>query len=102
MLASGSFAADEAQKMVENIHMKQELSVDKDVQPVFHVEVQKTASLLLNVALLFGILALAAVLLGLFFGGGRALVRVLQGKPAAVEPEFLSLHLEAQNKPIQF
>jgi len=30
-------------------------------------------------------------------GGGRALIRVMQGKPAASEPEFLSLHLAPQN-----
>jgi hypothetical protein len=33
------------------------------------------------------------LVLGLFFGGGRALIRVLQGKPAASEPEFLRIDL---------
>ena len=82
--------------------MHQQLSIDKDVQPVFHVEVQKTASLLVNIAALFGILGTAAVLLGLFLGGGRAMIRVMRGKSAAVEPEFLSLHLDAENKPVEF
>lgn len=102
MLASGDFPADEAQKLVENIHMRQQLSFDKDVQPVFHTEVQKTASLLVNIAVLCGIGMAAAVLLGLFLGGGRAAIRVMRGKPAAVEPEFLSLHLDPQNKPAHF
>ena len=97
ILASGSFSPAEAQRLTENIHMRQELSFDKDVQPVFHTEVQKTFSLLSNIAVLSGVLMLAAVLLGLFLGGGRALLRVLQGKPAAVEPEFLSLHLATRN-----
>jgi hypothetical protein len=65
--------------------------------PVFHAEVQKTFSLLTNIAILSGVLMGAAVLLGLFLGGGRALIRVLQGKPASAEPEFLSLHLANQN-----
>lgn len=102
VLASGAFSAEDAQKLVDGIHMRQVLSVDHDVQPSFHVEVQKTASLLFNIALLFGILASAAILLGLFLGGGRALIRVLRGKPAATEPEFLSLHLDPTNKPVQF
>jgi len=102
VLANGTFSADETQKLVDGIHMRQVLSVDHDVQPVFHTEVQKTASLLVNIALLFGILASAAILLGLFLGGGRALIRVMRGKPAAVEPEFLSLHLDPTNKPAQF
>jgi hypothetical protein len=97
MLANGTFSPDEAQKMIENIHMHQELSFDKDVQPVFHTEVQKTFSLLQAIALLFAVLGGTAVALGLILGFGRAGVRVLMGKPAAVEIEFLSLHLAPQN-----
>jgi hypothetical protein len=38
----------------------------------------------------------AAVLLGFFLGGGRALYRVARGKPASSvhEVEFIRLHLE--------
>jgi len=97
MLANGTFSPDEAQKMIENMHMHQELSFDKDVQPVFHTEVQKTFSLLQAVALLFAVLGGTAVALGLILGFGRAGLRMLQGKPAAVEVEFLSLHLAPQN-----
>jgi len=97
MLANGTFSPDEAQKMIENIHMHQELSFDKDVQPVFHTEVQKTFSLLQAIALLFAVLGGTAVALGLILGFGRAGWRVLRGKPAAVEAEFLSLHLAPQN-----
>ena len=97
MLANGTFSADEAQKMIENIHMHQELSFDKDVQPVFHTEVQKTFSMLQAIALLFAVTGGTAVALGLILGFGRAGWRVLRGKPAAVEAEFLSLHLAPQN-----
>ena len=97
LLAEGTFSADEAQRMIENIHLKQEVSIDRDMPPVFHVEVQKTYSLLTNLAVLTGVLMLAAVLLGVFLGGGRAAFRVMRGKSAATEPEFLSLHLDPQN-----
>ncbi|QMV17970.1 hypothetical protein GOB94_04145 [Granulicella sp. 5B5] len=70
LLAEGSFSPDEAQRMIENIHLKQELSFDRDMPPVFHVEVQKTYSLLTNLAVLTGVLMAAAVLLGLFLGAG--------------------------------
>jgi hypothetical protein len=33
------------------------------------------------------------VVLALFLGGGRAAIRVMQGKPAATEPEFLHIDL---------
>lgn len=97
MLASGALPGGEAQKMLEGVHMKQEVAIDHNMAPVFHAEVQKTFSLLSNIAILSGVLMGAAVLLGLFLGGARALIRVLQGKPAASEPEFLSLHLSNQN-----
>jgi hypothetical protein len=57
----------------------------------------KVARLILGVFALTGILGGAAILLGLFLGGGRALVRVLRGKPASAfqeETEFIRLNLE--------
>ncbi len=97
MLASGALPANDAAAMLQNLHMKQIVAVDSYMPPVFHNEVQQTFSLLTSIAVLSGVLMGGAVLLGLFLGGGRALIRVLQGKPAAAEPEFLSLHLSAQN-----
>jgi hypothetical protein len=97
MLASGALSGNEASAMLQNVNMKQEVSIDHDMAPVFHTEVQKTYSLLSNIAILSGVLMGAAVLLGLFLGGGRAIVRVIQGKSASTESEFLSLHLAPQN-----
>ena len=101
LLAAGSFAADEAQRMVENVHLRQ-MTFNQDVQPTFHIAAVQTFSLLTNIAILSGVLMAAAVLLGLFLGVGRATFRVMRGKPAALEPEFLSLHLSPQSKPAQF
>jgi hypothetical protein len=97
MVASGALPLAEAQAMLADVHLRQEVTTDRYMPPVFHAEVQKTYSLLTNIAVLSGVMMAAAVLLGLFLGGGRALVRVLRGKSAAVEPEFLSLHLAPQN-----
>jgi hypothetical protein len=97
MLASGALPGNDAQALLENVHMRQEVAIDRYMPPVYQTEVQKTFSLLTSIAVLSGVLMAAAVLLGLFLGGGRALIRVLQGKPAATEPEFLSLHLSPQN-----
>jgi len=102
LLASGSFSGDEAEHMIENIHLKQQVSIDNDVEPTEHTKIVQTYSLLTNIAILTGVLMLAAILLGLFLGGGRAAYRVMRGKPAASEPEFLSLHLNPQSKPVRF
>ncbi len=104
-LASGAFSAEQAQKLVESVHLRQQLAVDPDVDPVepsVQTKIVQTYSLLRSIAILSGVLMSAAVLLGLFLGGGRALYRVARGKPAAVEVEFLSLHLSPQNKPARF
>ena len=93
LLTTGAWTAGEAQKTVEGIHLRDQLSWNKPIPLDFHSEVRKTASLLTNILVLTGVLFLAAVILALFFGGGRALIRVMQGKPAATEPEFLHIDL---------
>ena len=102
ILASGSFAAADAQRMVDNIHLREMVATDGDMHPLFQTEAVKTYGLLANIAILSGIGALAAILLGFFLGFGRAAIRVMRGKPPAVEIEFLSLHLAPQNKAAEF
>ncbi len=101
-VANGSFSAEATQALVENTHLRQILSTDKAMPTPDVVETRKTFGMLANVILFSGVLGLAALLLALFLGGGRALVRVLRGKPAATEAEFLSLHLNPQNAAPQF
>lgn len=93
IIATGRWPAGAAQKTVDSVHLRTELSFDKPLPLEFHTEVQKTYTLLESIAIFCGVGALAAVVLGLFFGGGRALIRVMQGKPAATEPEFLRIDL---------
>ncbi len=88
--------------MIDNIHLREMVATDGDMHPLFQTEAVKTYSLLANIAILAGVMMLAAVLLGLFLGGGRAAIRVMRGKPAAAEVEFLSLHLAPQNKAPEF
>jgi hypothetical protein len=92
-LTSGAWSAVDAHAMVEGVHLHSEVSFDKPMPLEFHTEVRKTYSLLMSIAIFCGIAGLAALVLGLFFGGGRALIRVMQGKPAASEPEFLHIDL---------
>jgi hypothetical protein len=101
MLAEGSFAGDAAQQAVAGIHLSQ-MTFDQDAHPPFKVVAAQTFTLLENITILSCVLGAGAVLLGLFLGFGRAWFRVLRGKPAAVEVEFLSLHLAPQNKPAVF
>ena len=94
-LASDGFTPDQSKALLDGIHLRSEVTWNKPVPPEFHMEIRKTASLLTSIMVLSGVLGLAAVLLGLFLGFGRAWIRVLMGKPAATEPEFLRLNLRS-------
>jgi hypothetical protein len=96
LLTTGSWTPAEAKSMVEGIHLRNELTWNKPMPLEFHSEIQKTVSLLTSILIFCGLGALAAVVLALFFGGGRAAIRVMQGKPAASEPEFLRIDLSGQ------
>lgn len=93
LLTSGTWPADEAQKMVDGIHLRNEVTWNKPVPLDYQTEVRKTFSLLVNITIFCCLAFLAAIVLALFLGGGRALVRVMQGKSAATEPEFLRIDL---------
>jgi hypothetical protein len=93
-LVSGDAIADESHKLLGQVNFDAQLiSIP---QPGGESEIAKTGKLLLGIATLVMIGCGAAVLLGLFLGGGRALYRVARGKPASSlhEAEFISLHLE--------
>ena len=97
IVADGTFSPDAAQALVENTHLREILSTDKAMPTPDVIETRKTFGLFANIILFAGALGLASVFVALFLGGGRAIVRMLQGKPAATEAEFLSLHLDPQN-----
>ena len=99
-IASGAFSADQAEALVGGLRLNEEVTFDQKMPLEFHTEVRKTASLLQNIAVLSGVLILAALLLGLFLGGARAGIRVLMGKPAASEPEFLTINLRGGSSPM--
>jgi hypothetical protein len=101
LLTTGAWKPGEAQEMVEGIHLRNEVTWNKPVPPEFHAEVRKTVSLLTSILVFCGLGALAAVVLALFFGGARAAIRVMQGKPAATEPEFLRIDLSGRPARIQ-
>jgi len=92
-MTSGRWNAGDAQKLVDAVKLNQEVTFDKEMHPSFHSEVKKTYTLLQEIAVFCGLGGLAAVVLGVFVGGGRAAWRVMHGKSAASEPEFLSIDL---------
>ena len=91
-LVSGDAIPEESHKLLQMVHFED--IVTSIPQPT-ESEVSKTGKLLMGIATLVIIGSTAAILLGLFLGGGRALYRIARGKPASsvYETEFIRLNL---------
>ena len=91
-LVSGDAIPEESHKLLAQVHYDADLmSIPQPTES----EVSKTGKLLMGIASLVIIGASAAILLGFFLGGGRALYRLARGKPVSsmYETEFTSLNL---------
>lgn len=93
VLVSGDAIPDESHKLLESVRFQENLT---DIPQPTESEVNKTGRLLMGIVSLVIIGSSAAVLLGLFLGGGRALYRKATGKPisSVYETEFIRLNLE--------
>src|SRR5579862_1315887 len=93
VVVSGDAIPEESHRLLESVHYETDLmSVPQPVES----EVLKTGRLLLGIAALCIIGGGAAILLGGFFGVGRALYRIARGKPASsvYDEEFIHLDLQ--------
>jgi hypothetical protein len=92
VVVSGDAVPDESYKLLATVHFEADLiSVPQPVES----EVAKTGRLLLGIAGIVIIGSMAAILLGFFLGGGRALYRIARGRPisSVYDEEFTSLNL---------
>ena len=94
-IVSGDAIPDDSHRLLESVHFEANLTAIPE--PV-ESEVEKTSKLLFGIAALCLIGGGAAIVLGGFFGGGRALIRVAQGKPASSvwDEEFIHLDLREE------
>ncbi|HTW46306.1 MAG TPA: DUF6599 family protein [Acidobacteriaceae bacterium] len=92
-MVSGNWPAPKAQQLLDAIRFNDYVTIN---HPEGYVsESMKLYRLLTGITMLTVTLVCGALLLGLFLGGGRALLRVVRGKPVSSvsEEEFISLHL---------
>jgi hypothetical protein len=91
-IVSGDATPDESHKLLGTVHFEADLT---SIPQPMESEVSKTGKLLLGIVELVIIGFSAAMLLGFFLGGGRALYRMARGKPVSsvYEEEFIRLDL---------
>jgi hypothetical protein len=94
-LVSGDAVPDESHKLLATVHFEAELT---SIPQPTESEVQKTSKLLLGIAGLVIVGCSAALLLGFFLGGGRALYRIVRGRPVSsvYESEFIRIDLREE------
>jgi hypothetical protein len=95
-IVSGDAIPEESHKLLARVHYDAQLtSIPQPGGPGSESEVSKTAKLLVGIAGLVIVGCSAALLLGFFLGGGRALYRIVRGRPASsvYEAEFISIDL---------
>lgn len=91
-IVSGDAIPDESHNLLESVHYESDLV---SIPQPGETEISKTSRLLLGIASIVIVGGSAAILLGLFLGGGRALYRKARGKPVSsvYEAEFIRLDL---------
>jgi hypothetical protein len=97
VLVSGDAVPEESHKLLGMVHY--DADVTSMAQPTGgESEIAKTAKLLFGIAGIVIVGVSAALLLGFFLGGGRALYRLARGKPVSsvYEAEFIRLDLREE------
>ena len=97
-IVSGDAIPDDSHRLLESVHYEADMTAIP--QPV-ESEIEKTSKLLMGIAVLSLIGGGAAILLGGFFGGGRALYRKVTGKPASSVFDMEFIHLDLREKTIE-
>jgi hypothetical protein len=92
VLVSGDAIPDESHRLIETVHFQADLVA---LPQQTSSEINKTAKLLMGIAGIVIVGSSAAILLGFFLGGGRALYRIARGKPASsmYDVDFISIDL---------
>jgi hypothetical protein len=94
-IVSGDAIPEESHRLLESVHFEADMT--SMAQPK-ESEIEKTGRLLLGITVLSLIGVAAALLLGGFLGGGRALYRMATGKPASSVFDAEFIHLDLKEK----
>jgi len=96
-IADRGFTHKQAAALVAKVSDNMQLTYNKPEG--FINPVQQTASVMVKIMFFVFAMTFAALILGIFFGGGRALVRKMQGKPLSSLEDMEIIRLDLGGKP---
>jgi hypothetical protein len=98
VIVSGDAIPEESHRLLESVHYDADLTA---IPQPSTSEIAKTGKLLMGIAVLVVIGSGAAILLGFFMGGFRALYRIARGRPASsvFDAEFIRIDLRDEISP---
>ena len=93
-VTSGNFSSAETQKLLSEVKYQAEVTLNRNID--FTHEVKNAGKMLMGIAYLTVIIIACAIVFGTLLGGGRAVWRVMRGKPISTvyEEDFISLKLD--------
>jgi hypothetical protein len=94
-IVSGDAIPEESHKLLAMVHYESDIT---SIPQPTESEVAKTGRLLIGIVTLVIIGASAAILLGFFLGGGRALYRIARGKPVSSVYDMEFIHLDLREE----
>jgi hypothetical protein len=97
VIVSGDAIPDDSHRLIESVHYEDEMTA---IPQPLESDIEKTSKLLMGIAVLSLIGGGAAILLGGFFGGGRALYRKVTGKPTSSVFDMEFIHLDLREKTV--
>ena len=94
-IVSGDAIPNESHRLLEMVHFEANLTT---IPGSTESEIAKTSQLLMGIASMVIVGSSAALLLGFFLGGGRALYRIARGRPASsvYDEEFIRIDLREE------
>lgn len=98
-LASGGFSAKEAEALVGAVKYQADVTWNKPEGYMEQFKVSNAASVIVQIMIFVIVMVCAAAVLGVVFGGGRAALRKVRGKPISSIDDMEIIRLDLRGKP---
>lgn len=98
-LASSGLSKKQATKLANAVHYDAAITWNKPEGYMDQFKVTKAASVMVQIMFFVFMMTAAALILGIFFGGGRALLRKARGKPVSSIDDLEIISLDLRGRP---